>query len=455
MQISHKLLLVFLFSAFGAGATAQSFRGLSLDNYAGIPGLLLNPANAADSRHGFELHLASINGGAANDYFTLGKGLPLDSEAWDDGLVRTPRDDNSLYVNADAIGPSLFLGLGKRTGLGLVTRLRSVYNIDGFNGRLYEGISDGFDGTNDFAFDQGEHHSTLHAWGEASVVLGTVLLETKRSLLKGGLSVKYLRGAGGVYTSSPRIDGSYDANAERLRTAGQFTYGRAGMVDFSEAEAGELLESLDNGWGFDAGLVYEWRPDDVREGRRRKQYRLKVAASVVDLGSIAYAESSQITYNTNATFNTEDYGGESLEYFLEDTYDGQESGGSAEFLLPAALHVMVDLRLTGGLYLSALSTNSLRPANTGLTNHVPSTLTLAPRLETKALGLYAPLTFGGQGGTSWGAGVRLGPLMVGSATILSQVFSEESQAADVYVGLRLAFARRDRDKREPAPPAVQ
>ncbi len=440
-----RFALALLLYAVGAGIAAQSFPGYALDNYSGIPGLLLNPANVADSRLGFELHLASVSGAAANDYFTLGKGLPFDEDIWDDGLVRTPRNDNSLFVNVDAIGPSLLIGLGKRSGLALVTRARSVYNIDGFNGTLYEGVADGF-GDDDFSYDQQEHHSSLHGWGEASLVFGTVLRAGIHSLLKAGASVKYLRGVGGVYTDSPFITGTYDRSTTLLRTDGEFTYGSVGGVDFSDPDLDALSESLGNGVGFDLGVVYEWRPGEVPADRLRHPYRLKVAASVVDIGAIEYSESYGQTYLTDATIWTRDYNGESLEYFLDDHFDGTEFTEAATFRLPTALHFLVDLRLSGGLYLSAISSNSLRPDNIRLTNHIPSTLTLAPRLETKWLGLYSPLTFGGDRGTSWGAGVRFSFITVGSGSILSQLLSDNSQAADGYASLRIPFYRANRIK---------
>ncbi|HCO84768.1 MAG TPA: flagellar motor protein MotB, partial [Arenibacter sp.] len=52
-------------------------------------------------------------------------------------------------------------------------------------------------------------------------------------------------------------------------------------------------------------------------------------------------------------------------------------------------------------------------------------------------------------GVQWGAGLRAGPLYVGSGSILTVLTSDQSKGADVYAGLKIPiYQSRPKDKDE-------
>tara|TARA_B100000929_G_scaffold279706_1_gene257072 strand:- start:16 stop:177 length:162 start_codon:yes stop_codon:yes gene_type:complete len=48
-----------------------------------------------------------------------------------------------------------------------------------------------------------------------------------------------------------------------------------------------------------------------------------------------------------------------------------------------------------------------------------------------------PLSVRQYAGFAWGVGLRAGPLTIGSASALTNLFSNNSKAADLYIGLKI------------------
>jgi outer membrane protein OmpA-like peptidoglycan-associated protein len=55
-----------------------------------------------------------------------------------------------------------------------------------------------------------------------------------------------------------------------------------------------------------------------------------------------------------------------------------------------------------------------------------------------------------QGLLNWGAGVRFGPLFVGSGTVLSSLVRQRIQSADAHIGLTIPIFQHDKDKHKKA-----
>lgn len=86
------------------------------------------------------------------------------------------------------------------------------------------------------------------------------------------------------------------------------------------------------GFGFDFGLVYEWRPDydqyDLRNAapadnnfRDLNKYKLRFGLSVTDIGSINYKNSKVDVYNVNGVITQQMIdNADNLYDFLNDHY---------------------------------------------------------------------------------------------------------------------------------------
>ena len=308
-------------------------------------------------------------------------------------------------------------------------------NINNISGELYENISDNFDVGEDFNFNSENLTGTIHAWAEIGLVYGRILVDKKHNFLKGGVTLKYLQGAGSLYMNSPNFTGQYTANNEQLTTTGSLSYGLSDGFNNNDID----FSNLTAGFGADIGFTYEWRPNAIKDSlttRKQNKYKLKLAASVTDIGSIEYNESEITTFNLDQTVNTSNFDDDTQE-FLDNNYTGVESIINQKIKLPTALHLLADYQLRNKIYLSLQGHFSLIENNTPNTNSIINSVTLSPRLETKWFSVYSPVSFRQYGDLSWGAGLRLGPLMVGSGSILTNLLSSTSKTTDIYLGFKI------------------
>ena len=433
-----KILLALGLIYNGITSHAQSYLGLSVDNYSGIHSLISNPSNVVDSRFKFKFNMLSISAFGGSDYFGINMSDIFKSDNgfnFEDDIIKFPSDSNNFFFNIDVLGPSFMFNASKKSSIGVISRVRAFMNINNISGELYENISDNFDVGEDFNFNSQNLTGTIHAWAEIGLVYGRILVDKKHNFLKGGVTLKYLQGAGSLYMNSPNFTGQYTANNEQLTTTGSLSYGLSDGFNNNDID----FSNLTAGFGADIGFTYEWRPNAIKDSlttRKQNKYKLKLAASITDIGSIEYNESEITTFNLDQTVNTSNFDDDTQE-FLDNNYTGVESIINQKIKLPTALHLLADYQLRNKIYLSLQGHFSLIENNTPNTNSIINSVTLSPRLETKWFSVYSPVSFRQYGDLSWGAGLRLGPLMVGSGSILTNLLSSTSKTTDIYLGFKI------------------
>ncbi|WP_157976001.1 DUF5723 family protein [Lewinella sp. IMCC34191] len=441
-------LLTLLFLLVSNFANTQSYFGLRMDNYGGIQNVTLNPAELGNSRMATEINIGSAGVYLGNDYLTVDFSSDLVDDFdtfWEESVTRNPQADNHLNGNVDILGPSIMLRAGRKSGVAFTTRVRGLYRIDNFSGQLLEGIQDNFGAFDAFDIDMQNHRSFLHTYLEAGFSYGTVVVEGLQSQLKIGGSVKYLQGLGASYTSSESLVGQYDDNTARIDFDGDFVYGST--TDYSYEEIS--FNDLTSGFGFDIGVAYEWWSKELPDSPILPPYRLKVAASITDIGSIGYETADQSSYLINGSLRADEVEGEDVEYILDGNFDGTESTVAVDAGLPTSLNLMADVRVTGKLYVSAVMNKSLRSREDGFTSAFPTVVAVTPRLQTKWLGLYTPMVFGGHNGPTVGAGLRFWLLTIGSGSLLTDlVLGDTPYSTDVYVGVKVPFYRRTKPSKK-------
>ncbi len=422
--------------------SGQSYVGHAIDNYSGIQGVTYNPSSIVGSNLKSDINLISASVFGGSDYFGINISDIISSDGgfdFDEDTEKFTSNENNFFFNIDILGPSFMFNLNKRSSIGIISRLRASVNINNINGELYETVADDFDTVDDFDFDSQNLNGTIHAWAEIGLAYGRIFVDKPNHLLKGGATLKYLQGGGSVFMDSPGMEGQYTAATEMLTTQGQLNYGTSrdfedGDIDFTDLTAG---------FGVDVGFTYQWHPKRESDTvpSYEDAYKLKIGLSITDIGSINYDAAIVTAYDLNATVDTAGFD-EDIEEFLDDNYAGEETNKATKISLPTALHILVDYRLTKKWFVSAQADLSMVKDGTELSNSVINSVTVAPRLETKWFSFYAPLSFRQYGDISFGGGIRLGSLTVGSGSVFTNLLSDSSKTTDVYVGLKIPFYRK-------------
>ncbi|MGB7394855.1 MAG: DUF5723 family protein [Pricia sp.] len=425
------------------GLFAQSYIGHTMDNYAGVHAVAYNPANVYDSPFRTDINLVSVSGYLGSDFIGLsvsdvlsGGDFDFDSDA-----ERFASESNHFFTNIDVLGPSFMVNVGEKQSFALTTRARGLFNLNNIDGNLYERIQDGFDIGNDFDFDSRNLNATMHVFSEIGVTYGREILRTQDQFLKGGITLKYLMGGGGLFADSPELSGAYDGITNQLSTQGSLSYGSTPGFDSDDPD----FESLQGGFGADIGVVYEFRKrimDGAVQGKRAQQYKFKAALALTDIGSINYKNSENTTYDANGSVNATEFETKSVEEVLEDNYTDTPVNGDQKIALPTALQIMGDYYIGRRWYLGIHTGLSMRGSDKGHSNNVINTATLVPRWESKWFSVYSPIGLRQYGDAAWGLGFRLGPLTVGSGSILTNLISDNSKNADIYMGLKIPLYKR-------------
>jgi hypothetical protein len=437
-----KFLTICICLVFFQSLKSQSYLGYGIDNYSGIHGVLFNPSSVVNTRLRADINFVSGSVLAGNDYFNLDFKSIRNGEAtfdFDSGIGRFATNQNNFLFNLDVVGPSFMFNLSPKHSIAVITRGRAILNLNNINGELYEAFEDGFDVSKSFQADMENFNGNLHGWAEFGLSYGRVLINNQSHKLNGGMTLKYLKGAGGMFFNSNTLNGNYNVDSGSLTTEGELVYGSS--QDFNEEDFS--LSNTGSGLGFDLGLTYEYkRPKLVDDNSSPNGYKFKAAVALVDLGSISYNDAKINTYDLNRTVDTNDFKDADFETLLMNNYEGVEESTKGKLRLPTATNILLDYQVRKRLYIALHSSLSLISSDKLQANKILNAVTVLPRLETKWLGLGIPISYRQYDNITVGTNFRLGPLFAGSGSVLSNLFSDSTTSADVYAGIKLPLYKK-------------
>lgn len=487
IPIMRKLIFSTLLASMLAGgaAPAQHLLGLSNSNYAGVNGIYLNPSSIADSRFGFHLNFITVDGYFTNSHYqytgpySLRKmaqnGFEGEYSFKDAYITGRDNDRNKLALfGADArFFPSFMLKLSPRHSIALTGRTRFIGNVSNVSDELIKGLENTDAAMNQATpFNNSTASLNVNAFAETGLTYARVILDKERHFLKGGLTVKRLSGLYSAYMHLKEMDYtiSEDASGDTHVKANNvdLRYGYSRM-EFGDLDENELRDALTfnapgNGWGFDVGFTYEFRPDidkyrytmngKEKLDNRKNKYKYRIGVSLTDLGGIKYAQAQHVrAYNIvrrNYDIPLDSLNGLDGDA-MNKVFNVQPNERSTSFKagLPSTLHLNFDYRLANKIYVNAAIIQNLR-GKFAVGSRYASVASVTPRIEMKWFELSAPLTlFNNYQQFAVGSMVKLGPLFVGSDNLMAVAGLGKPFGADVYMGLTMPIykgKKKDKDK---------
>lgn len=463
MKVNQKILGKFcLFAIAGIGFTttyAQEFPGFRTGDYTGVNGVFFNPANIAGSPYRFDVNIFSLNTLAANDQAafklsTIGNGFKGDSIK--NQLFGKDAGPASGMITMDFHGPSFMFNIGRKNAFAVTTRARLFANVSDIDGKLFDKISDDF--TNDpslpYTISSAKNmRVAMNGWSEFGLSYGRVISDEGPHVFKAGVTLKYLAGAGNGYVNIDNFNGTIDddialQDVYLRNTTGRIATGFGGLR-ISDFEVNDLLKMESSGIGADLGFVYEFRPE------KKEPYKFRLGVAVVDLGSIKYEKDMQrsgayhIDITGNERFSLQELNGVDFDdlnakfdsypqYF---TPDGSNTETKYTVSLPTTLQVNADYHVASGFFVSLASQLSLSNNKTkGYNNRTYTAVAVTPRFEKKRFGVYLPLSYNKLSSLNAGASLRLGPVFIGSGSVISSLIGNSKQA-DFHFGVRFGGLR--------------
>lgn len=455
----RKSTLSFLLTTFTClTAFSQSFIGYGYDNYSGVNGMILNPAVLADSKYKVNVNLFSISALAGNNAYEMDRsrlfGLHFSGLTEGNGFYKSSNTAYK-YVNAnlDILGPSATITLTPKDGLGLLTRVRMLGNESNLGDPLFRLMGDANPNYYNMNIVNRSLQVKATAFAEAGISYGRVLFKNDHAELKIGVTGKYIFGLGyGSVSSGPTL---LNLNAAQLiaNLQADVTAQYSGNLD--QVGSGASFSDIVNkrsgkGFGFDLGFVYELK------GKDPNTTKLRLGLSVTDIGSVNYANSpnsQRYTLTANGR-NAQEFAkqsGESINaYFSRLQTSGlvvtKGTAPTSSVKLPTALHINADYEIYKRLYINGDVLLNMLATSDPISPSYVTTFTATPRLEKKWMSIYSPVSYNVNGQLNWGAGVRIGPLFVGSGSVLSSLLKQRIQAADAHVGLTIPVFQHKKSK---------
>ncbi len=454
----------FVIAAFSLHA--QDFPGYRAGNYTGVNGVFFNPANIADSRFRFDIGLFSVSTLVGNDQASFKLSTMAETFGGDgltDQLLNGQGGPASALVSANIHGPSFMFNLNKKSAIAITTRGRVLANIVEIDGKLLNELGDN-PSSSGFPYtirSDNNMRVAMNAWSEIGASYARVFTDKNKHFLKGGATVKYLGGAGNAFVGVSKLNATLTqeniAQVPKVyltNTTGRLEVGFGG-INFSDFEPDKFLKMESSGFGADLGLVYEYRPSGLI-GRDQNKYKFKVGVSLLDLGSITYQKdmqrsgsydlgitgSEKLLVDSLGSVDLNDYNAffKSKPQYFTPTTSNSETSYSVS--LPTTLNIDLDYRLHKGFYVSASGMFSMVKKGGKLQNSMYySTFNVTPRFESRVFGVFLPITYNELTQLNAGLSVRLGPLFVGSGSLLSAMIGDSKQA-DVHIGLRFGSLQK-------------
>jgi hypothetical protein len=459
--ISMKKIALLTLATISLGQTfAQDFPGYRTGNYTGVNGVFFNPANIAGSPYRFDINLVSVSTLEGNDHFSYklkDMSQTFKGDSAKSQLFGKNAGPSSGTMNVDFHGPSVMFNTGKKTSFALTTRARVFASIVDVDGKLFNKISEDFNSSDPnlpYTISSSQNmRVAINAWSEFGASIGRILYDQGPHMIKGGITLKYLSGAGNGYVNINQFNGKLDKDlvaqdAYLSNTTGHIGVGFGG-INISNIKAEDLTKKHGSGMGGDIGVIYEYRPD---AGTKNKtpSYKFKFGLSLLDIGKIKYKKDALRSgdYDINITGNERFYMNQLNGVALNDyntflsskpqyfTPSSSNINTDYSVSLPTSLQIDADYHVEKGFFVSLASQVSLSNNKTKVyNNQTYSGVTLTPRFETKIFGFYLPLNYNSLSKFNAGASFRFGPVFIGSGSIVSALVSRSRQV-DFHFGVR-------------------
>ncbi|MEC7267225.1 MAG: DUF5723 family protein [Bacteroidota bacterium] len=475
---------------------AQGFMGFHSDNYSGVHSLQWNPALLVDNRLAFQMNLSSSHFTVTNNYIGINapsflgdiEGAVNNPNFVDDFLVErlNGKEKNGL-VRANYTLPLSFMvsfGKKKKQSLGFYSAIRSHASIDGFDEDLARMVY------NELSIDELLNQSIVSqdisidagAWEEYGLSYGRQVFDNGKHFISSAATLKITRGRSAAYLYSDNLDVTFPSDSTISITNSDIRFGYADLfsnIDAFEPGAGfqNVSSFFQNGVsvGMDLGFVYEWRPniEDYRytlDGDTsyfrpdRNKYKLRLGVSIMDIGNTRYSRSDYLQGNgglesiyADAPNVLIDDFAVAINRFQNDGLDGLSDSlssiyvvtdeGSETFTmtLPFRINAFADYAMGKNFYTNF--SMSIAPAfrkNPEKSRDI-SEFSLTPRYENHWFGFYLPVSINTNGNAHLGAGMRFGPLVVGTNDF-TPLFRETTYDANFYAALNIPIRKRLRDK---------
>lgn len=377
--------------------------------------------------------------------------------------------DKTGLIGMGFVMPSFMVNISDQTAIAFSSRFRGLINFDNINADFAEIVAESFDVPAIYGHRITNPDLSIQAnfWTEFGITWANVIpLNSEKHFLKGGITPKLLFGVSSAYIYTPNLDFMLESSDILNIYDSEIRYGLSG--NFDDASSEPFKFSSNPGFGIDLGFVYEYRPHidrykydmDGKKGLLRpdkEKYLFKVGISLLDLGGMQYTKDFGSQDIPDASISNWDLttikinSVEDLKDTINNAFNLNPNREEVYMMkLPTALSIQFDYNFGNNLYLNFSPYFAMRKGvSDDAKVHHYSTFSLTPRYDLKWFGAALPIQADELGRFRAGLALRLGPVWIGSNTMLTNNFGSKTYSYDAYFLVKIPVFRntpRDRDK---------
>lgn len=455
MRFFRVLLFLFIIVGIKPGFS-QNYLGMSGSNYSGIHGMYNNPAVIVDSRYQMDINIFSMGFFAGSNY--------LSQTAFSGTQELKTENKKFAYLNIDLRGPGAYYTINQKTpfsktsriSIGLETRMRIALSINNMSRRtmslLYNGLSDTT--LHHITFMDDDFKLNFLAWRELGFVIGGQVFNKNDHVLNAAVTIKRLYGVGAAFINNNGARFQvYNHDSIQVNRVDNAEYGHQ-LTNFFNAKGRfgfDHYEDVAKGYGYDFGLVYEYRPGvysgsyQSRYANDLNKYKFKVQLSLLDVGGINFSkDAKRFIYKGDNQITRKEFDSlknpDQADVLIHRKYQQVNASNSFTMKLPTSLFVQVDYNVNNLYYVNAgFIKGFAHDANPGVKQ--ANYLFVTPRIEKSNFELAVPISFLDIRELQMGFLTRLGCFGFGSDSILNMLKLSTS-TADFYFVFRIPIYRK-------------
>jgi hypothetical protein len=297
---------------------------------------------------------------------------------------------------------------------------------------------------------------TSSAITDYAVTWANEIMNKGQQYIKGGRTVIYVSGVGnlGLNTDISGVLNKDDEGEYLSPATGNINMRTGGSAFADDFKMNQLLKFEGGGFAGELGFTYEYRPDNWSKASTKKElrqhgnmpYQFKFGVSLMDIGKVNFTPDTSMSKNYAVHIPPHD------KFYLSniDEIDGipgvlddypqffTQTGATTskyKISLPTTLRLMFDYNIGKGFFVNLDAQVAMK--SSGSMDHIRAynNYVLTPRYEGKMLGVFLPVSVSQLSGFNVGAAFHLGPLYIGSGSILSLLTGGGKQA-DAFFGFR-------------------
>jgi hypothetical protein len=445
MKISFFLALLLSFTSY----SQDHFSGITTSKRVGVLNIGLNPSELANLKNHFEVQLFSTSLNSSNNkigFSDIVKGNNLEN------ILFKGTDPVNFNIDSEIIGPGFAIKL-LNWGFAISSKGYIKGNIIDVDSNLGSALTNGVlssinTGTALISSTTNQRMSAT-TWGEIGFSAAHKIFENKKNKINAGVTFKLLFPGAYANVGLDKFQGRITNNLGNLiltnatanlniAYSGNLGNDFTNVNDYTSSVFGNL-----QGVATDIGVDYQLLGSN-------KNYKVKIGASLKNIGSMTFKSSSN--YSTNYTLSIQGTQSLNLNQFqnsngindIETTLINSgflnKSPQNTDFnvKLPTTFNLYADIKIVSKFSVSLFTQQKVNSNSNNDQIMSQNIISITPRFSLGIFEAYLPIAKNEISGTTGGFGFRLGGFFLGSNSILTAITSDTKQA-DFYTGFRFGI----------------